>query len=234
MYNSSDKKNKMQGLYLINKPVGITSHDVIDRLRRITGERRIGHAGTLDPLASGLMLVAIGKGFTTKLSQYVGLDKEYEAELTLGQTSTTQDREGRLTKVSDVKPSQSTIEKVLRNFIGKQKQVPPMFSAKKIGGRRAYELAREGEEGGLRSYPIEVFKIEVLDYNYPKLKICTKVSSGTYIRSLAYNIGQKLGTGAYLSALIRTKVGEYELARAVVLDEIKSVQDIIKARVDSV
>lgn len=222
----------IEGIFLINKPIGITSHDVVDRLRKVTGERRIGHAGTLDPLASGLMLVAIGKEFTTQLSRYVGLNKEYEAELTLGRVSTTQDAEGKLTKVSDAKPSHGVIEEALKSFIGKQEQMPPAFSAKKIKGKKAYELARAGKEVELKPQRVEIFNIQIFNYDYPKLKIRAEVSSGTYIRSLAHDIGQKLNTGAYLSALVRTKIGDYELVRAITLDEIKSEQDIMDAGVD--
>ena len=226
--------NEIKGIFLVNKPAGITSHDVIDRLRRVTSERRIGHAGTLDPLASGLMLVAIGKEFTTQLSRYVGLSKEYEAELTLGRVSTTQDAEGKLTKVSDAKPSHGVIEEALKSFIGKQEQMPPAFSAKKIKGKKAYELARAGKEVELKPQRVEIFNIQIFNYDYPKLKIRAKVSSGTYIRSLAHDIGQKLGTGAYLSGLVRTQIGSYKLEKAAVLGEIKSEQDIMDAGVDPV
>ncbi len=217
----------MQGIFLINKPTGITSHNVIDRMRQVTGERTIGHAGTLDPLASGLMIVAIGKDFTTQLQKYVGLDKEYEAEVTLGQISTTQDAEGKLTQISTAQPAQEEIEQTLKSFVGRCEQLPPIFSAKKIKGKKSYELARAGKEVELKPQQIEIFNIKLLVYDYPKLKIQTEVSSGTYIRSLAHDIGQKLRTGAYLSGLIRTGVGDYKILQAVALDEIKTPQDIM-------
>lgn len=224
----------IEGLFLINKPVGITSHDVVDRLRRITGERRIGHAGTLDPLASGLMLVAIGKRYTTQLQRYVGLSKEYEAEITLGYVSTTYDAEGELSAVSDKEPRLDEVEDTLKGFIGRQEQTPPIFSAKKLQGRKAYELARAGEQIKIEPKKIEVFDIKLLNYGYPKIQFRTKVSSGTYIRSLAHDIGQELGVGAYLSGLVRTRIGRHRLSRAIDLNKIRSAEDIIDRGINSI
>jgi tRNA pseudouridine55 synthase len=201
----------MNGIYLINKPKGITSHDVVDQVRKITGERRVGHAGTLDPLASGLMIVAVGREFTAQLSNYVGLDKEYEAKIELGKTSTTYDAEGEQTVIPHQEPSLKAVEKALEALEGAYEQTPPIYSAKKIGGRKAYEMARKGEEVVMTPKLITVHKIELLDYTYPIIKIRVHVSSGTYIRSLAHDLGQELQTGAMLVALIRTKVGQYSI-----------------------
>ncbi|MFH0905168.1 MAG: tRNA pseudouridine(55) synthase TruB [bacterium] len=219
------------GVFLINKPVGITSHDVVDRLRKITGERRIGHAGTLDPAAEGLMIVAIGREATKTLSRYSGLGKTYEAEITLGYSSSTYDREGELVKVSDAQPLLEQVVPVVKSFIGKQEQMPPIFSAKKIGGKKAYDLARAGRAVTLKLQAIELYSIEILGYRYPVLKLRVAVSSGAYVRSLAYDLGVKLRTGAYLSALKRTRVGDYELARAADLDKLSTPADLLAAKI---
>lgn len=208
----------MKNIYLIDKPAGITSHDVVDRLRKITGVERIGHAGTLDPKASGLMLVAIGRENTKNISSFAKLDKEYEAEIVLGKTSTTYDSEGEISDVSDFIPTREEVETALKSLTGSYEQLPPIFSAKKIKGKKAYELAREGKQVILKPAAVAVYGIETVSYNYPLVKIRTKVSSGTYIRTLAHDIGEKLGTGAYLAALRRTAIGEYLIKNAVTLE----------------
>ena len=227
------------GIFLINKPTGMTSHDVIDFLRKVTGERTIGHAGTLDPAASGLLIVAVSREFTKKLNQYLKLDKEYIASIELGKVSTTYDSEGEIADTALVvgrqqvqTPSQREIVSTIDKFLGNYKQLPPAFSAKKIRGKKAYELARKGKDVDLKPVPVTIHTIEVLTYNYPNLQLRTRVSSGTYIRSLAHDIGQKLGTGAYLSALQRTKIGEYDLSRALALTDIKSAEDLEKSRIE--
>ena len=233
----------MHGIYLINKPKGITSHDVVNYLRKITGEKTIGHAGTLDPLASGLMIVAIGREFTKKISKYSKLDKEYTAEATLGATSTTYDAEGIIrhpelvsgspAQIPDhvrndeiIKHSQEEVDRVLQGFVGSHDQMPPIFSAKKIGGQKAYDLARQGKAVDLKAVPVTITEIKLLDYRYPLIKFSAQVSSGTYIRSLVHDIGQKLGTGAYMSGLVRNSIGEYQLDQATDLYQIKSVTDL--------
>jgi tRNA pseudouridine55 synthase len=199
---------------LIDKPKGITSHDVVDRLRKITGVRRIGHAGTLDPNASGLLVVGIGRDSTKKLSQFLKLDKEYDAEIFLGEERETDDVEGKSKSTSlhtTNEISKSEIKKVLKKFTGEQMQKPPIYSAIKIKGKKAYEIARKGENPILKPRKIAIYKIEVFNYKFPILKIRTKVSSGTYIRSLARDIGNILGCGAYLLNLRRTKIGKYDV-----------------------
>jgi tRNA pseudouridine55 synthase len=215
------------GLFLINKPKGITSHDVVDYLRKVTG-----HAGTLDPMASGLMIVAIGREFTKQILKFSGLGKEYLADVTLGKNSTTHDAEGELTAVSDRELGIEEIKLVLENFIGWQEQTPPIFSAKKIKGKKAYDLAREGKKVELKSVVIEIKSINLINYQYPEIEFGVEVSAGTYIRSLAYDIGVKLKTGAYLSKLIRIKVGSYSLNRAIDLKDIKSPNDLEGVRIN--
>ncbi len=207
----------MDGLLLVNKPKGITSFDVIRSLRRTTGFKKIGHAGTLDPLASGLMIMLFGTA-TKAASNYSKLDKMYEAELTLGFESETADAEGSLSKVSDVVPSREKVEQALNTFVGHIDQTPPQFSAIKVGGQRAYKQARKGQKVEIPSRKVTIYNVELVSYDYPTVVIRTKVSSGTYIRSLAEDFGKKLGTGAYLSGLVRTEIADFKLSDAVELE----------------
>lgn len=220
------------GLFLINKPKGITSHDVVDYLRRVTNEKTIGHGGTLDPMASGLMIVAIGREFTKQILKFSGLGKEYIATITLGANSTTYDAEGELTVVSNKEPSLEEIRTVLDGLIGWQEQMPPIFSAKKIKGKKAYDLARMGKVVELDPVKVEIKLMDLINYQYPEVSFKVLVSAGTYIRSLAFDIGTKLGTGAYLSKLIRTKVGDYLLDKAIDLHNIKSPNDLEGVRIN--
>lgn len=221
MFKKTEDKNF--GFILINKPVGPTSFGVIARLRKITGIKKIGHAGTLDPAASGLLLCAIGREATRQISQFVKKDKEYEALVILGSSSDTLDREGEIIKKYSGEPIKNEeIKKVVSLFSGKQEQIPPMFSAKKVGGKKLCDLARKGIEIAREPARIEIYKIEVLKYKWPELHLKIKCSSGTYIRSLAADIGERLGCGAYLGALIRTELGEYKLKKAVSLEKLDS------------
>jgi tRNA pseudouridine55 synthase len=224
----------VNGVFLIDKPVGPTSHDVVDVLRRVAGEKTIGHAGTLDPLASGLLLVGIGREFTKRLDRFRGLPKVYEATVTLGSESSTYDREGELTAVSDRQPGGEEVERALRQLGESREQLPPIFSAKKIQGTSAHRLARQGKTVELRPSAIEIYSIKLVDYRYPQVSFTAKVSAGTYIRSLAHDIGKLLNIGAYLSALRRTQIGDFSVDRAVGLDEIRSLADLEKARINGV
>jgi len=218
------------GFILINKLPGPTSHTIINQLRRITSIKKIGHAGTLDPFASGLLLVAIGRESTKKINQFVKLDKEYIATAYLGATTNTYDREGEIQKYNYTKmPDQKEIENILKKFIGKQKQIPPMFSAKKIKGKKLYELARKGIEIKRQPSDIEIFSIEFLEYHWPMLKIKVHCSSGTYIRTLAHDIGQALGCGAYLEELERISIGKFNVKNSILLEKItdKNWQELI-------
>ncbi|HSD12685.1 MAG TPA: tRNA pseudouridine(55) synthase TruB [Patescibacteria group bacterium] len=208
----------MDGFLLIDKPEGITSHDVVDRLRRLTGIRRIGHAGTLDPFATGLLIVGVGRGATKRLSEIMGKEKTYDATAVLGATSVTQDRTGTITETESEKvrkwPEESAVREAMAGFVGPQKQVPPMFSAKKIAGKKLYELARAGLEVERKPADITIHALELLRYAPPILSFRVRCSSGTYVRTLAHDLGHALGTGAYLEALRRTAIGEYRVENA--------------------
>lgn len=210
---------------LINKSKGITSHDVVNALRKITGEKKIGHAGTLDPFATGLLIVGIGRQSTKRLWEITeGNKKEYLAELVLGKETDTLDSTGKTQKINKVNksPSEILIKKVLGSFIGQKKQIPPKYSAIKLAGKKSYELAREGKSPKLKPRDITVYSIKLINYKYPLLNFSCTVSGGTYIRSLARDIGRKLNTGGYLSKLQRTRIGKYSLKDAVSLSELDS------------
>jgi tRNA pseudouridine55 synthase len=213
----------MDGYLLVDKPAGWTSHDVVAKVRNIlkneSGHKvKVGHTGTLDPFATGLLILMVGS-YTKRAAEFSKLDKTYEAEVTLGSVSTTGDPEGEITQKFDKVPTQEEINKVLEGFTGEIEQTPHKFSAMKIDGQRAYKLAREGKEVKLEPRKVTVYSIKEVGYNYPKLKFTAEVSSGTYIRSLAEDIGENLGTGAYLSSLRRTKVGKYEVRDAKTIDK---------------
>ncbi len=207
----------MDGLLLIDKPVGISSFDIIRTLRRTTGVKKIGHAGTLDPAASGLMLMLFGTA-CKKADQFSKLDKTYVAEMTLGATSSTGDREGELTMVSDARPDESEVDAALHAFVGPIEQTPSIYSAIKINGQEAYKLARKGQTPDMPKRLVTINQVKLINYEYPVVTFEADVSSGTYIRTLAEDIGAKLGTGAYLSALQRTRVGEYAINDAISLE----------------
>ena len=208
---------------LIDKPKGITSHDVVDEVRKITAEKRVGHAGTLDPNATGLLIIGVGRDSTKHLGKIAkDTKKTYEAEIYLGEERDTDDSEGRvISKSKSKRAGKSKVIEILRAFVGNQKQVPPAYSAIKIKGKKAYELARKGKKVDIKPREIVVYSIKVVDYKYPLLKIKTTVSSGTYIRALARDVGKRLGMGAYLKNLKRTKIGEFDLKEAVKLKDLK-------------
>ena len=209
----------MDGLLLIHKPAGITSFDCIRALRRQTGVKKIGHAGTLDPAAEGLMIMLLGSA-TKQAATFSKLDKVYQAEITLGFNSTTGDREGELVPISDHRPTLAEVESALHQFTGQVEQTPSIYSAIKIGGQEAYKLARKGQAPEMPKRLVTIHSTGLNAYSYPTVRITTKVSSGTYIRSLALDIGQALGTGAYLSHLVRTQIGEFKLSQAANLDAV--------------
>jgi tRNA pseudouridine55 synthase len=210
----------MDGILLIDKPSGWTSFDVVAKVRSILRslpdspkKPKVGHTGTLDPFATGLLILTVGKA-TKVASNYSKLDKEYEATIELGKTSSTGDPEGEITEAGGQKPEIGNIEAVLKQFIGEITQIPPMYSAIKVNGQRAYKLARKGQTVEIEPRNVMVRSIDLLDYSYPYLKIRTHVSSGTYIRTLAEDIGKALGTGAYTTELRRTRVGEADVTDA--------------------
>ncbi len=213
---------KESGFILIDKPAGITSFGVIARLRKITGIKKIGHAGTLDPFATGLLIVAIGRGATREIDKYVKLDKEYEALIDLSRTTDTYDKEGKTTfEYKGKKIEKKELKEILKGFIGKQEQIPPMFSAKKVNGKKLYELARKGKKIKREPSDVEIYDIKLLEYTWPEVKIRTKVSSGTYIRALARDVGNKLKTGACLKELRRLEINGFTVKEAKSIEEIK-------------
>ena len=213
----------MDEIILIDKPAGITSFGVVARVRRVLKERegkkvKVGHTGTLDPFATGLLILLAGKA-TKRSNEFLKKDKEYIATIYLGKKSTTGDPEGEIIEISDKVPSLAEVEKACSKFIGEIKQKVPAFSAVKINGERAYKLARSGKEVETPTRAVSIYNLEILDYSYPILKIKTFVSSGTYIRTLGEDIGEELGTGAYLTELRRTKIGDYLVSDATKLDD---------------
>jgi tRNA pseudouridine55 synthase len=236
---------KNDNLLLIDKPAGMTSFGVVARVRRQLTEQmghkiRVGHTGTLDPFATGLMIVLTGKE-TKNADKYSKLDKVYLATIRLGETSTTGDPEGEITPViarrlqptkqssqtnnkldrfaalAMTTPGKVAIENTLESFIGEIAQTPPIYSAIKINGQRAYKLARQGKQPKMPTRQVTIYDIKLIDYKYPELTIEAHCSSGTYIRTLAEDIGKKLGTGAYTSALRRLKVGDFDVEDALVI-----------------
>ena len=227
-------------IILVDKPAGISSFGVVAKIRgqlktEFGHKVKVGHTGTLDPFATGLLILLSGK-MTKKSNEFLKLDKVYKAELKLGYTSTTGDIEGEISKYPNSGafgghdreagrsarddgperpvPEWGILESTIGSFIGEIEQTPPKFSAIKINGQRAYKLARKGTDFEIPSRKVKIYDIEILDYHYPELKIRCHVSSGTYIRTLAEDIGKKLGTGAYLTALRRIKIGDYNVKDA--------------------
>jgi len=217
-------KNSVSGVLVIDKPVGMTSHDVVQIVRKGTNIRRAGHTGTLDPRASGVLVVLIGPA--VRLSEYVSAsDKRYQGIIRLGSRTDTYDAEGTITDTSPVDISEDQFESALEQFIGEIEQVPPPYSAVKIKGKKAYELARKGEEVDLEPRTITVHSLELLEWAPPEAVVDIYCSSGTYVRSLAHDLGNALGCGAHLIGLRRTKSGRFTLRDAVPLSKLKEAFD---------
>jgi tRNA pseudouridine55 synthase len=209
----------IRGIVAIWKPKGPTSHDIVDSIRRITRERTVGHAGTLDPLAEGILVVGIGKDATKRLSQEVAKEKEYETVIELGVTSLTDDSEGPFEKRENLpRPTEERVRGVLERFRGTIMQVPPRFSALKLSGKTAYKEAREGRTLALAARPAEVRSIELLEYAWPLLKLRIVTGPGVYIRAIARDLGEELGTGGYMKELVRTRIGDFTREQAFTLD----------------
>ena len=211
------------GILLIDKPAGMTSFGVVARVRRVLTQRqgkkvKVGHTGTLDPFATGLMILVIGRE-CKNAGNYSKLDKIYQATIRLGQNSTTGDIEGEITDVSDKVPTQSEIENALKQFTGEIMQRPPIYSAININGQRAYDMARAGKQFEIPERQVTVHSLDLISYSYPELQIRTHVSSGTYIRSLATDIGKLLGTGAYCTQLRRTNIAKWSVDQAKLLSD---------------
>ena len=208
------------GILLLDKPSGPTSHDLVQIVRRGTGEKKVGHAGTLDPLATGLLVVCLGAA--TRLSDYVrDKPKRYRARVRLGQTTNTYDADGDITTTSAAVPDRQAVEAALAHFRGVIQQRPPIYSALKRGGKKAYELARAGELIELEPRPAEIFSLELSDWEAPDFALDVTCAAGTYIRSLAHDLGQMLGCGAHLIGLRRLASGNFTVNQAVTVDELQ-------------
>lgn len=215
----------MNGIILVDKPAGMSSFGVVARVRsglsKVAGKKvKVGHTGTLDPFATGLLILVVGD-YCKRAAEFSKLDKTYTATLHLGQTSSTGDPEGSITTVSHRVPTRREIENALTHFCGTIQQTPPVHSAIKIHGQRAYKLARKGQTVHMPSRTVHITKLELVSYDYPSATITCDVSSGTYIRTLVEDIGASLKTGAYTTGLRRTRVGGYELVNATELDAIQ-------------
>jgi tRNA pseudouridine55 synthase len=212
-------------VFLVNKPLEWTSFDVIGRLRKIFKIKKIGHAGTLDPLATGMLIVCTGK-YTKKINEYMGMEKEYTGTITIGAITPTYDLESE--PVSLLPYEHITMEKVLASieqFKGPIEQIPPAHSAIKIDGKRVYELARQGKEVVLKPRPVTIHSFDITDMRLPLLHFKVVCSTGTYIRSLANDVGAALGTGGYLSSLCRTRIGNFKLEDAHSIEQIQEMFD---------
>jgi tRNA pseudouridine55 synthase len=199
----------ISGVLVVDKPKGVTSFDVVAEVRRAFGERRVGHAGTLDPMATGVLPVCLGEA--TKLVPFLqDGEKVYEAELLLGVTTETQDAEGSVVSRREVNVGRAQLEAAIPPFVGRILQKPPMHSALRVGGKRLYEFARQGVEVEREARPVEVHAVDVLEFAPPRVRLRVRCGKGTYIRALAADLGEALGCGAHLTALRRTRVGRFE------------------------
>ncbi len=214
---------------IIDKPAGITSHDAVDRVRKITGERTVGHAGTLDPFATGMLIVGVGRDSTKHLNTFLGMGKTYEAIIRLGESSTTLDPEGQVVAVGGADITPTAIETAMNSLTGDILQIPPMYSAIKIGGQKLYDLARKGIEVDRPPRPVTISRFDLISpyhlvptpYRLPfNLPVVIDCSSGTYIRAIARDLAEKLGTAGYLTQLRRTAIGPYHIDIATPLNEI--------------
>jgi len=216
-------------IFAIYKSKGPTSNFIVQKIKRITGIKKVGHAGTLDPLAKGVLVIGVGRASTKKLSQVVAKEKEYLATIKLGLKSTTDDEEGIKEKITVLeRPNKKDIQKVIKKFEGEILQVPPIYSAIKIKGKEAYKLARKGREVQLKPRKVKVKKITLQDYKWPYFKIRVVTGPGVYIRSLARDIGQNLKTGGYLSNLERTRVGKFNRDNALNFTQVKKLASRVK------
>jgi len=210
------------GLLNLNKPPGITSRAAVNRVQQCTGRIKIGHAGTLDPLASGVLMICLGPA--TRLVDYVQrMPKRYRGRFLLGRVSDTEDIDGQVRELPNApQPAREQLESVLPSFVGRILQRPPAYSAVKVGGRRAYRLAREGTAVDLPTRPVEVYQISLSRYCYPEFTLEIACGAGTYVRSLGRDIAIRLGTGAVMAELARTAIGDFRLEQAIRLDELSA------------
>jgi tRNA pseudouridine55 synthase len=218
-----------QGILLVNKPRGKTSFSLVSLLRKVTKERTIGHAGTLDPFATGVMVMLIGRSFTKLSNQFLNQEKEYQATVCLGIATDSFDCDGQETSRSAHIPTLEDIQTALSRFQGEILQTPPMFSAKKVEGKKLYELARKGITIERKAVPV-VVKTEFLSYVYPHLELKVTCSKGTYIRSIAHDLGELLGCGAHLSALKRLRCGEFSIDQCVTVEELMAPEFVFQSQ----
>lgn len=214
----------INGIINVHKEEGFTSHDVVAKLRGICGQKKIGHTGTLDPMATGVLTVCLGSG-TKVCDMLTDKDKEYVAELLLGCTTDTQDVTGEVLSQCEVAVSEEEVRKAVMSFVGDYEQVPPMYSALKVNGKKLYELAREGKEVERKARPVRILEIEILDMQLPVVKMRVACSKGTYIRTLCADIGEKLGCGGTMKSLVRSKVSEFILDEALTLGQLQKLKD---------
>lgn len=224
------KPTEPEGVLILDKPSGLTSHDVVDRVRRKFHMKRVGHAGTLDPMATGVLILLVGRA--TKVSQYLmGLDKEYEGVARFGQTTDSHDAEGELVTTRPVPDlDEAALRSAMEGFLGDQYQIPPMFSAKKIGGVPLYKLARKGKEVEREPRFIRVIRFDLLSWATPDLAFRLACSKGTYVRTIAHDLGEKIGCGAHLTALRRTAIERFRIADALPWDEFEAANPAEVAR----
>ncbi|MBT3239860.1 MAG: tRNA pseudouridine(55) synthase TruB [Chloroflexi bacterium] len=222
--DNNDVKNVVSGVMVVDKPVGLTSHDVVQIIRRGTGIRRAGHTGTLDPRASGVLVILLGPA--VRLSEFVSAsNKRYQATIRLGSSTDTYDGEGEPTEEMPVNVDEEEFTKLIQGYVGEIEQVPPPYSAVKVDGKKAYEKARAGEEVELEPRIINVHNLDVLEWAPPEVVIDVHCSSGTYVRSLANDVGEELGIGAHLVGLRRTMSGQFSLRHSVSLRRLKEAFD---------
>lgn len=211
------------GVLLVDKPQGMTSHDIVARMRRVFRIKKIGHAGTLDPMATGLLLILVGKA--TKVSQYLmSMDKEYTGTVKLGEVTDSQDADGEIVATAPVPElSQADVEKEMKTFMGDQYQTPPMYSAKKVNGQKLYKLARQGKTIEREPRVIHVSRYDVTNFNLPEVSFIVGSSKGAYIRTLAHDLGERLGCGGHLNSLRRTAVAQFRIEDSNTLEAIENM-----------
>ena len=225
---SKTENASLFGFLNIYKPKGLTSHDVVARLRKLTKVRQIGHTGTLDPFATGVLPICIGK--STRLIEYLDDDKEYLATVQFGKNTTTYDLEGEITATFDKKVTEEDVKNALKAFEGEISQIPPIYSAIKVNGKKLYDYARQGQDIEIKPRKVTISKIELKEFDKTSqsAKITVACSKGTYIRSIAYDLGAKLGCGGYLTALERTKAGKFQVNTAIKLEDLTEVSQIVE------
>lgn len=225
---SKTENASLFGFLNIYKPKGLTSHDVVARLRKITKVRQIGHTGTLDPFATGVLPICIGKA--TRLIEYLDDDKEYLATVQFGKNTATYDLEGEITATFDKKVTEENVKNALKDFEGEISQIPPIYSAIKVNGKKLYDYARQGQDIEIKPRKVTISKIELKEFDKTSqsAKITVACSKGTYIRSIAYDLGAKLGCGGYLTALERTKAGKFQINTTIKLEDLTEVSQIVE------